>query len=228
MPKYYSYRGSEGEGSGWWTILIAGVAIALLIGGVYWAIRQTNQNRLKPIAYGIAFDVSQSMGEKERRRCIGVTNNLIDTVNAESTRVKIWRYAENLREVADKMPKRSKELEPIYEEKVLKAMGAWGTHPALPMKEMLRYLQDPLNKDRQVVLCLLTDGEDHSPQKTHKLAEELAQQPGLVAFMVGPLKEQYRLQIQRTLEPLERNQKLIVFSENDLGDALRKLKTYLK
>ncbi|MER3402227.1 MAG: hypothetical protein C4336_07135 [Armatimonadota bacterium] len=189
---------------------------------------QTNQNRLKPIAYGIAFDVSQSMGEKERQRCIGVTNQLIDSVNAESIRVKVWRYAENLREVADKMPQRSGELLPIYQEKVLKAMGAWGTHPALPMKEMLRYVQDPTNKDRQVVLWLMTDGEDHSPRETRKLAEELAQQPGLVVLMVGPLKEQYRLQIQRTLEPLEKNQKLIVFSENDAGDALRKLKTHLK
>lgn len=229
MPKYTSRSEGHGTEGGWLPVVGILLVLALLIGAVYWVFTSTQANRLKPIAYGAAFDVSQSMQDDERRKCIGVMNEMIDSFFAESIRVKVWRYAEHLREVADKEEvRRSEELFGIYEDRTLKVMGEWGTHPSLPMKEMLKFVQEPKNKQRQVVLCFFTDGEDHSPQETRKVAEQLAQQDHLKAILVGPLKEQYRLKIQRTLEPLEKAQKLIVFSAYDAGNAIEELKKRLE
>lgn len=228
MPRYNTrHEGSEGEGN--WGVLLLGIlALLAFAGGGWWLYTRTQENRLKPIAYAVAFDVSQSMNEAERRRCIGVMNELIDSVFAESVRVKIWRYAENLREVADKYPQRSDELTAIYRNGVLQAMGSWGTRPDLPLTEMLQFVQDPQNQNRQIVLCLFTDGENHAPEQTRKIAEKLAQQEKLTAILVGPVKEQYRLTIRKSLEPLGKAQKLILFSPSDTGDAVRQLKSRLQ
>lgn len=152
MPRYTSRSESHGTEVGWLAGVIAILLLAGLGYGFYWVFTITQANRLKSIAYGVAFDVSQSVQEDERQKCIGVMNEMIDSIFAESIRVKVWRYAEHLREVADKEEvRRSEELFGIYEDRTLKVMGEWGTHPSLPMKEMLKFVQEPENAQRQVV-----------------------------------------------------------------------------
>lgn len=81
--------------------------------------------------------------------------------------------------------------------------------------------------DRTVVLCLFTDGEDHTPDETQRLAEELSRLPNVCAVLVGPLEEQFRLKFRERVQPLEAAGKLILFGMGDADRAVGELKAKL-
>jgi len=186
------------------------------------------QNQPPAVVFGAAYDVSKTMKEVEKRRAVGVMGQLIDQIPARQRRVKTYRYAEVIREVSDNTPRKSHELNAVYEKMILEYIGNWGTHQSLPLKQFTTFAGEATNKGKPIVLCLFTDGEDHSPQETRKVAEQLAQMSDVKYVVVGPLKEQFRLRIQQSLQPLKDAGKLVLFGENDAGRAIEEVRTGLK
>ncbi len=225
MSRYGNSSRHSGDSEGnVWTLVVGALAFLILLGGIVVAVWYNLRNQLPGVVYGVAYDVSQSMSEQEKRRSVGVMGQLIDRIPARERRVKTYRYAEIVREVSDNTPRKSHELNPVYEKMIINHLGEWGTHQSLPLKQFVGFAQESRNAGKPIVLCLLTDGEDHSPQETRKVAEQLAQMDNVKYVVVGPLKESYRLRIQRSLQPLKDAGKLVLFGENDAGRAIEEVR----
>lgn len=229
MSRYGSGNRHSGDSEGnVWTLFVGALAFLLILGGIGGAIWYTQTSQVPGVIYGVAFDVSKSMSEQEKRRSVGVMARMIDEIPARERQVITYRYAEIVREVSDNTPRKSQELNLIYEKMILNHIGEWGTHQSLPMKQFVGLAEKVKKTGKPVVLCLFTDGEDHSPQETRKVAEQLAQMNNVKYLLVGPLKEQYRLLFQSNLQPLAQAGKLIVFGENDALRALDEARQGLK
>jgi len=218
--------GGTGDSSPW-IVGVAFVVLLVVLLGIGWAIwRFSRSQELKlPISVGAAFDISGSMHKDEKQRAIGVLYTLIDEVLPYQTPTRIWVYAEKLHESMEKYPSRSSDLNAFAQRSITDRLGEWGTYQKLPIQAMLDYAK--AHPNRTIVLCLFTDGEDHTPEETRRLAEELSQQPNVCAVLVGPLEDQFRLGCRQQLEALARSGKLILFGMNDADRAVDDLKAKL-
>ncbi len=230
MPRYTaSSYGEDGGSSGVWSLIAIVVISVLLILWGWWLYERTVANRIPDVAFGVAFDVSQSMSRDEKQRSAGVLTRLLDETFAETLRVKTWRFAEQLREVDDRYLDRSSELNPIYEKMIHNHLGQWGTRPSQVLAKLLSFAQEERNQNCPVVLCLFTDGEivASSPQQTQEereqtrqLAQQIAQMENVKAVLIGPVKEQFRIDYQDVLEPLKLANKLMLFGDTDAQRAI--------
>lgn len=203
-------------------------ALAAIAGGGWWLWRYSRAQALHtPLAVGAGFDVSQSVSVHQKQRAVGFLNKLIGTVVPTRTPVKIWRYAEEVETVHESRPLSSRDLWQVSSDTIEKYMGKWGTRPDKVMREFQIYLRQ--QPDRRFVLCLFTDGECHSEEATRHLAQQLAQDEQVVAFVVGPVVDRYRSQVENIYyAPLRDAGKLLVFGETDALDTLGRLKERLR
>lgn len=208
--------------------LLLVVALAAIAAGGWWLWDYSRAQAFKtPLAVAAGFDVSQSVSVSQKQRAVGFLNKLVGTVVPARTPIKIWRYAEEVETVHESRPLASRDLWQVSEETIEKYMGKWGTRPDKVMHEFRQYLRQM--PDRHVVLCLFTDGECHAEQETRQLAEQLAQEPQVAAFVVGPVLDKYRASVEnRYYAPLRDAGKLFVFGETDALDTLARVKERLR
>lgn len=207
--------------------VVAFVAVLALIGALgWWVWRYSQSQRLNlPVCLGAAFDISQSMHRAEKQRAVGVLFTLIDEVLPNQTPMRLWVYAERIHESREDRPRYSSELKEFARRNITESMGQWGTYQKLPLQQMLDYARRHPNE--KVVLCLFTDGEDHTPNETAQLVREINALPNVCAVLVGPLEEQFRLDFRQRLKPLEESGKLILFGMGDASRAVDDLKQRL-
>lgn len=230
MSRSRGTRGRSYEGDAQSTLLAAVVFVGViaLIGLAGWWLWNYSQSRsLKtPLIVGAGFDVSQSVTKERKQRSVAFLNKMIGTVLPSRTPVKIWRYAETMETVHESQPIASKDLNKVSRDTIENYMGKWGTRPDKVMQDFRRYLQQ--YPERKAVLCLFTDGESHAPKETRELAAQLAQEPQVVAVVVGPVLNRYRAFVENDYyEPLRRAGKLFVFGETDALDTLERVKERL-
>lgn len=222
--------GGMGDASPWAVGLMTFTglaAIVAIVGGGWWIWHYSQSQQLTlPLEVGAAFDISGSMHKEEKQRAVGVLYTLVDEVLPYRTPIQLWVYAEKLHESIKKTPARSSDLNDFAKRSITERLGEWGTYQKLPMQAMLDYAQRHSN--RTIVLCLFTDGEDHTPQETRHLAEAISRQTNVCAVLVGPLEERFRSNFRKELEPLEASGKLIVFSLGDADRAVEELKAKLE
>ncbi|MDW8052755.1 MAG: VWA domain-containing protein [Armatimonadota bacterium] len=220
-----SYDGSEHNP---WHIglLLAAIAIGVLAASwLFWNYSQSRALRL-PLAVGAGFDVSKSVTTRQKQQSVAFLNKMIGTVLPARTPIKIWRYAEVVETVHEGRPLASRELGRVSRDTIENYLGKWGTRPDKVMREFQRYLDS--QPGRKFVLCLFTDGESHDAEQTRALAEQLARDERVVAFIVGPVLTRYRSAVENDYyAPLRQARKLFVFSETDALDTLERVKDYL-
>jgi predicted metal-dependent peptidase len=201
-------------------------AIAAIVGGGWWVWQYSRSQQLTlPIEVGAAFDISGSMQRDEKQRAVGVLYTLVDGILPHQTPIQFWVYAEKLHESIKKTPTSSADLNDFARRSITERLGEWGTYQRLPMQAMLEYAQRHSNQT--IVLCLFTDGEDHTPKATRRLAEAISRLPNVCAVLVGPLEEQFRADFRKQLQPLEAGGKLILFSMGDADRAVNELRAKL-
>jgi predicted metal-dependent peptidase len=201
-------------------------AIAAIVGGGWWVWQYSQSQQLTlPLKVGAAFDISGSMHTEEKQRAVGVLYTLVDAILPYQTPIQFWVYAEKLHESIKKTPARSSDLNDFARRSITERLGEWGTYQKLPLQAMLEFAQRHSNQT--VILCLFTDGEDHTPKETRRLVETISRLPNVCAVLVGPLEEQFRANFRKQLEPLETSGKLIVFSMGDADRAVNELKAKL-
>ncbi|MCS7208038.1 MAG: VWA domain-containing protein [Fimbriimonadales bacterium] len=221
-------RRYEGDGHNPLLVGLILLGVLLLVGLVGWGVWRYSQSRMLkvPLAVGAGFDVSQSVSKQQKQRGVAFLNKLIGTVLPTRTPVKIWRYAETLETVHESRPIASKELDKVSRDTIENYMGTWGTRPDKVLQEFQRYL--PQYPERRFVLCLFTDGESHAAQATRNLAAQLAQNPQVVAVIVGPVLNKYRAPVENDYyAPLREAGKLFVFGETDALDTLERVEERL-
>lgn len=221
-------RGVEGDGQNPLLMGLVLIGILALVGAAGWWVWSYSraQTLQTPLALGAAFDVSQSVTTKQKQQAVGFLNKMIGTVLPTRTPTKIWRYAESVQIVHESRPIASKQLSQVSRETIENYMGQWGTRPDKALQEFQRYL--PQQAERKMVLCLFTDGECHAAQATRELAAQLAQNPQVVAVVVGPVLDKYRAPVENDYyAPLRDAGKLFVFGETDLWSALERVKERL-
>jgi hypothetical protein len=175
---------------------------------------------------GVAFDNSGSMQKNEKQRAIGVLYSMIDrSVVPNKTPMRLWVYAEKIHESMEIRPTRSSELNSFAKSYITEQLGERGTYQKLALQTLLDYAKAQPN--RTVVLCLFTDGENHTPEETRRLAEQISQQPNVRAVLVGPLEDQFRMGMRQRLGALDRSGKLILFGMKDVRNALDELREKL-
>jgi predicted metal-dependent peptidase len=174
---------------------------------------------------GAAFDISGSMQRDEKQRAVGVLYTLVDEILPHQTPIQFWIYAEKLHESIKKTPTSSADLNDFARRSITERLGEWGTYQRLPMQAMLEYAQR--HSSQTIVLCLFTDGENHTPKETRRLAEAISRLPNVCAVLVGPLEEQFRADFRKQLQPLEAGGKLILFSMGDADRAVNELRAKL-
>jgi len=218
--------GGTGDSIPWTTaIAFAGILAVLFVGGwLFWRYSRSQELTL-PLSVGASFDISGSMHKDEKQRAVGVLYTLIDGVFPYQTPIRLWIYAEKIHESMEKTPARSSDLNAFAQRNITERLGEWGTYQQLPLQAMLDYAKE--NPNRTIVLCLFTDGEDHTPEETRRLAEELSQQPNVGAVLVGPLKEQLRMGFRQRLEAVQRSGKLILFGMNAADRAVHEVEAEL-
>lgn len=222
-------RGVEGDGQHpLFAGLILIVVLALVGAAGWWVWSYSRAQALKtPLALGAAFDVSQSVSTKQKQQAVGFLNKMIGTVLPTRTPTKIWRYAESVQTVHESQPIASKELSKVSRDTIENYLGKWGTRPDKALQEFQHYI--PQQPGRKFVLCLFTDGECHSVQATREAAQQLAQNPQVVAVVVGPVLNKYRAPVENNYyAPLRDAGKLFVFGETDMWDALARVKERLQ
>ncbi|GIV06250.1 MAG: hypothetical protein KatS3mg016_1825 [Fimbriimonadales bacterium] len=206
-------------------IFLVVILAVVLIGWGVWNYSQSQAIKT-PLMVGAGFDVSQSVSREQKLRGVAFLNKLVGTVLPTRTPVKIWRYAETMETVHQSRPIASKELNAVSRKMIENYMGHWGTRPDKVMQDFQRYLQQL--PGRKAILCLFTDGECHAPQETREIANQLAQDPQVVAVVVGPVLDKYRASVENEYyAPLNDAGKLFVFGETDAYDALDRLKERL-
>ncbi len=218
--------GGSGDTSHWVAGLVLLLVLALLLvgGWALWSYSRGHELTL-PLRVGAAFDISGSMHKDEKQRAVGVLYTLIDEVLPYRTPTRIWVYAEKRHETMEKTPARSSELNAFAQRSITEKLGEWGTYQKLPLQAMTDYAKAHPND--LVVLCLFTDGEDHTPRETRDEAENLSSQPNVCVVLVGPLEEQFREDFRQRLEPLEQSGKLIIFGMSDADRAVAELREKL-
>jgi hypothetical protein len=218
--------GGAGDANPWAAglILFTGLVAIVLVGWWFWQYSHSQQRTL-PDEVGAAFDISGSMHKDEKQRAVGVLYTLVDETLPHQTPIQFWVYAEKLHESIKKTPTSSVDLNDFARRSITERLGEWGTYQKLPLQAMLEYAQRHPNKT--IVLCLFTDGEDHTPKETRRLAEAISRLPNVCAVLVGPLEEQFRANFRRQLQPLEARGKLIVFSMGDADRAVNELRAKL-
>jgi len=173
-----------------------------------------------PLSVGAAFDISGSMQTDEKDLCFGVLSEMIDTIMPSRTPHRIWVYAEKIHRLMDIRPIDSSDpsLDALAE-RIKKPLGEKDTYQKLALQALLDYAK--AQPDRTVVLCLFTDGEDHTREETRRLAEQISQQPNVRAVLVGPLEEGFQMDMEERLGVLK--DKLILFGRDDIDRALDEL-----
>lgn len=222
-------RGMEGDGHHpllMGLVLVGALMLASAIGWWLWSYSRA-QTLKTPLAVAAAFDVSQSVSKRQKQQAVGFLNKMIGTVLPTRTPIKIWRYAETVQTVHESRPLASKELNQVSRQTIENYLGRWGTRPDMALAEFQRYIQQ--YPERKFVLCVFTDGECHAAQATRQVAAELAQNPQVVAVVVGPVINQYRASVENSYyAPLRDAGKLTVFGETDMWDALARVKERLQ
>jgi hypothetical protein len=231
MSRSRGSRGHSYEGESQNTLLTGVIllgGILFVIAAAWWFWNYSKSQAIQtPLMVGAGFDVSQSVSREQKLRGVAFLNKLVGTVLPTRTPIKIWRYAETMETIHQSRPIASKELNTVTRKMIENYMGTWGTRPDKVMQDFQRYLQQL--PDRRAILCLFTDGECHSPQETRAIANQLAQDPQVVAVVVGPVLDKYRASVENDYyEPLNNAGKLLVFGETDAYDALDRLKERLK
>ncbi|OYT69549.1 MAG: hypothetical protein CFK48_07895 [Armatimonadetes bacterium CP1_7O] len=231
MSRSRGSRGHSYEGESQNTLLTGVIllgGILFVIAAAWWFWNYSKSQAIQtPVMVGAGFDVSQSVSREQKLRGVAFLNKLVGTVLPTRTPIKIWRYAETMETIHQSRPIASKELNTVTRKMIENYMGTWGTRPDKVMQDFQRYLQQL--PDRRAILCLFTDGECHSPQETRAIANQLAQDPQVVAVVVGPVLDKYRASVENDYyEPLNNAGKLLVFGETDAYDALDRLKERLK
>jgi hypothetical protein len=206
------------------------VVLAALVAFGWWIWEYSRSQALRlPLSVGVAFDISGSMQKDEKQRAIDVLNSMFDTIVPSKTPTRLWVYAEKIYESMDIRPTDSSDPSlNAFAERIKKPLGKKDTYQKLPLQALLDYAK--AQPDRTVVLCLFTDGEDHTPEETRRLAEQIRKQPNVCAVLVGPLEEQFKDDLdgmRKRLGALDRSGKLILFGMNDARNALDKLREKL-
>ncbi|MCX7924388.1 MAG: VWA domain-containing protein [Fimbriimonadales bacterium] len=212
------------------TLLTGGILLgALLLVGLagWWLWNYSQSQSLKtPLMVGAGFDVSQSVTKEQKQRGVAFLNRMIGVVLPSRTPIKIWRYAESLTTVHESRPLASKDLAKVSRDTIENYMGKWGTRPDKVMQDFQLYLRQ--QSGRKAILCLFTDGECHSADETRTQAAQLAQNPQVVAVVIGPVLSQHRASVENDYyAPLRDAGKLFVFGETDALDTLERLKERL-
>jgi len=221
-------RSYEGDGHNPWAVgLVLLVIAAAVMAGGWWVWSYSQRQAIQiPLAVGAGFDISQSVSTKQKQQSVAFLNKMIGTVLPTRTPIKIWRYAETVETVHEGRPLASRELGKVSRDTIESYMGKWGTRPDKVMREFQTYLEQ--YPDRKYVLCLFTDGESHDAKQTRALARALAQDERVVAFIVGPVLNKYRLAVENDYyEPLRKAGKLFVFGETDALDTIGRVKEHL-
>lgn len=231
MSRSRGNRGRSYEGESQNPLLMGGILLIAIVpfvfGGFFLWYFSKSQSLKMPLMVGAGFDVSQSVSREQKLRGVAFLNKLVGTVLPTRTPIKIWRYAETMETIHQSRPIASKELNTVARKMIENYMGTWGTRPDKVMQDFQRYLRQL--PDRKAILCLFTDGECHSPQETRAIANQLAQDPQVVAVVVGPVLDKYRASVENDYyEPLNKAGKLLVFGETDAYDALDRLHERLK
>lgn len=220
-----SYEGESQNSLLTGAILVGVILLAGIAGMLLWDHSQS-QSLKTPLMVGAGFDVSRSVSREQKRRGVAFLNKLIGTVLPTRTPIKIWRYAETMETIHQSRPIASKELNAVARKMIENYMGTWGTRPDKVMRDFKRYLKQLPN--RKAILCLFTDGECHSSKETREIANQIAQDPQVIAVVVGPVIDKYRASVENDYyAPLNDAGKLVVFSETDAFDALDRLKERL-
>lgn len=211
-----------------WLTGVAFVGILALVAALGWALwNYSRSQRLEiPLAVGAGFDISRSVSKEKKQRGVALLNEMIDAVLPSHTPIKIWRYAETIQTVHESSPIVSDDLLQVSKNTIENHMGSWGTRPDKVMEEFLRYIRQ--QPERKAIMCLFTDGECHAVQKTRKLAAQLAEDPQVVAVVVGPVLNEYRASVENEYyAPLRESGKLFIFGDTDALDTLNRLKERL-
>ncbi|MCX7992768.1 MAG: VWA domain-containing protein [Fimbriimonadales bacterium] len=230
MARYRGGRSRSYEGDSqttWWAVLLFLAALVTAVGIGWWILSHSKSHSLRtPLIVGAGFDVSQSVSKLQKQRGVAFLNNVMDTLLPARTPIKIWRYAETFEVVHQGQPITSRDLNKVSRETIENHMGAWGTRPDKVLQQFRLYLQE--QPTRKAVLCLFTDGECHDPEATRAVAVQLAQDPRVVAVVIGPVINRYRASVEGdNYAPLREAGKLFVFGETDAQDTLSRLKEHL-
>jgi len=210
-----------GDGTSWIAAGMFVVVLAALVAFGWWIWQYSRSQALRlPLSVGVAFDLSGSMQKDEKQRAIDVLNSMFDTIVPSGTPTRFWVYAEMILESMNIRPTDSSDLD-AFAERTKKRLGKEKTYQKLPLQEMLDYAK--AQPDRTVVLCLFTDGENHTSEETRRLAEQIRKQPNVCAVLVGPLEEGFQKRMREQLGAFDRSDKFILFGM-DKKDADRALK----
>lgn len=223
MRRYHrntNNRNTSTDTRGGQELILVGVisALLLLAGlGYFLFFRGGNANAALPVwQIGIGADISKSMDTKEKQRCLGILNLITDQHLPRESTLIVWAYAETIAKLYHEKPRSSRDLQNAERYLMDNSRGQWGTEHHLVMSEMVTIAEEAQARGEKVALALLTDGEDHKIAETKRVAEQLAGIENVKAVLVGPVENEFRMQIEKSLEPLHKAGKLVVFGGMDV------------
>lgn len=204
-------------------MMAAVAAITLIIGGIAaFFIWNALQPKRTPVEMLVGVDVTTSVGQKQRQKCFGVFDTVVDSALPQQTHLRFWTYDVNSREQAAVETHKSRDLWDM-EDKMIATYRSdtKGTYPNNVMTDMILAVKEAGKKGRNCACMLLTDGEDTNPKATELAAAELASLPNVKAVWYEGVDSRggTRSDLERRLKPIL-GDKLILTSENDSQTGL--------
>ena len=204
-------------------MMAAVAAVTLIIGGIgAFLIWNAMQPKRTPIEMLVGVDVTTSVGQKQRQKCFGVFDTVIDSALPQQTHLRFWTYDVNSREQAAVETHKSRDLWDMEDKMISTSRSdTKGTFQNNVMKDMILAVKEAGKMGKNCACMLLTDGEDTDPKATDREVAELASLPNVRAVWFEGVNGENgtRSNLERRLKPIL-GDKLIMTSENDSQTGL--------
>jgi hypothetical protein len=219
----------------WWlaaagiSILPAGIGIAALFNAISCGsagvatsrTTEANQEVASDVdlSMAIAFDLSGSMDEKEKRSAGAFFSTLCGRVLENRAQVVLWEYAETCDLRADLYVEERGDVVEQINEFIRERKGTRGTLQTLPLNGFKQFLASGRFRSQKVLLGLYTDGESHdSKDQLDHLIRDLASDARICAVVIGPLLKENRQKYEELFAPF--GNRLVLFGDSS-GDRDR-------
>ena len=204
-------------------MIAALIAVALIIGGISaFAIWSAKKPREIPMEMFVGVDVTRSVAQKQRQKCFGVFESVVDSALPKQTHLRFWTYDVNSREQAARDSNKSSDLWPLEDQMIATLRkDTKGTYPNNVMHDMANAAKEAAASGKNCACMFLTDGEDTDPKATDKMIAELAAIPNVKAVWFEGVdgKSGTRSDLERRFKPVL-GDKLILTSDTDSPTGL--------
>lgn len=171
--------------------------------------------------YEVGVDDSDSFEVAKRNKLRGLVCHTFDVAVPSPAQVSLCTFGHSVAKCYSGLPTSSNELWTPISDACKSSSDGWGTYPSLFLREALVEARAAKRDKQDVIILVVTDGEDADPDATRAAVAELAAMPNVRAVWIAGVNDDFRLDTERRYGAL--GARLIVTGELDPEQGARQI-----